>query len=114
MNFPRLRTWIGDSWGGARRLYVCQDTGLQHKSGQGQIVKVAAGFNWIEHLEGDQFDPADGIAHADELIQSIMDKAWEAGFRPRGFADIKNETAALREHLADMKAIAFHQLKLAK
>ena len=41
-----------------------------------------------------------------------MDKGWEAGFRPRGWADVKNETAALREHLSDLKAIAFHQLKI--
>jgi hypothetical protein len=41
-----------------------------------------------------------------------MDRAWDAGFRPRGFSDIQNETAAIRGHLDDMRTIAFHQLKI--
>jgi hypothetical protein len=43
-----------------------------------------------------------------------MDRAWEAGFRPAGFSDVKNETAAIKGHLEDMRAIAFHKIGIKK
>lgn len=108
----RMRVWIGKDWAGGSRLYVCDDTGKTHPSGHGMLVKVATGFTWEEQCEGALMGATEGIPRADDLIQSVVDKAWEAGFRPRGFSDIKNETAALREHLKDMKTIAFHGLKI--
>lgn len=101
-----IRAYVEREWAGAHRLIVVKD-----KFGAGK-VDVLSDFVWREHDEGFLFDPGGGIGQADELIQSILDKAWEAGFRPRGFADVKNETDALRGHLADMKAIAFHGLKI--
>jgi hypothetical protein len=114
MHNDRPRVWIQRNWGDGHRLYICQDTSEQHPSCPGsRIIKVANGFTWSDHCEGDAFDHSDGIRDPhDDLVQAIMDKAWEAGFRPTGFSEIKNETAALREHLADLKAIAFHQLKI--
>jgi len=75
-------------------------------------VQVARDFVWAEYPEGSMFDQMDGIGGASEIIQAVMTAGWSRGFRPSGFADVQNETAALRQHLADMKTIAFHQLKI--
>lgn len=99
------RVWIGKDWGGTHRLVVIEDAAMGK-------VRVCTGFTWDEYQEGGLFDQFSGLPKADELVQAIIDRAWEAGFRPNGHNDIKNETEALREHLADMKTIAFHQLKI--
>lgn len=98
-----FRCWIGKGWGGDHRLLVIQD----HAPGK---VRVSSGFTWDEYDEGGLFDHQAGIPAADSLIQSILDKAWDAGFRPAGFSDVKNETVALRDHLSDLRQIAFKKL----
>lgn len=40
------------------------------------------------------------------FMQAVMDAAWEEGMRPTGFADVKNEIAAVRYHLEDMRKLA--------
>lgn len=102
MNNP-IRTYIGHDWQGEHRLILTKD------QGRGQI-DVLAGFEWVTYDECAEFDRQAGISHADALIQGIVNKAWEAGFRPAGFADVKNETAAIRAHLDDVRTIAFHKL----
>jgi hypothetical protein len=77
-------------------------------------ISVANGFTWSEHEEGGLFDGQEGIAQSSELVQALMDRAWEAGFRPAGFSDVKNETAAIKGHLEDMRAIAFHKIGIKK
>lgn len=101
----RERVSITKNWMGGHNLFVVRDVD------RGKI-ECADGFTWRQHDEGDLFDPSEGITKADDLIQSLMDRAWDAGFRPRGFSDIQNETAAIRGHLDDMRTIAFHQLKI--
>lgn len=49
-----------------------------------------------------------------DFLQSIMDGAWEAGFRPSGYGDVKEATAAIRSHLEDMRALAFHATGVGK
>lgn len=102
-----IRTHIVRDWGGSHRLILVKD------QGRGQ-VDVLAGFEWVTYGEGDMFDLGAGIGRATELIQGIVDKAWEAGFRPAGFADVKNETTAIRAHLDDVRMIAFHKLGISK
>ena len=109
MTGPNYRCRILPAFDSGARLYVCTD---ELKPGELATVRVATGFTWAEHQEGDAWVLADGIGHADGLIQAILDEAWQHGFRPRGFADVKNETAAIREHLGDMKTVAFHLLKI--
>lgn len=46
------------------------------------------------------------IKDGDGLLQAIMDAAWEAGMRPRGFKDHTNELTAVRYHLEDMRKLA--------
>ncbi len=43
---------------------------------------------------------------AEGFMQAILDAAWEAGLRPEGFADHKNELTAVRYHLEDMRKLA--------
>ena len=102
---------MSDLGGNDRRLYLMRDDIV---AGIGRKIHIVDGFTTVEHEEGDCWTLADGIPGASELIQAILDAAWEGGMRPRGFSDIKNETAALREHLSDLKTIAFHQLKIGK
>jgi hypothetical protein len=103
-----IRTYIGRDWQGGHRLTLVKD---QARLGQ---VDVLAGFEWVTYSEGEQFDPQAGISRADQLIQSIVNSAWEAGFRPAGYSDVRNETAALREHRDDLRKIAFHKLGIKK
>jgi hypothetical protein len=97
------RVYIGKDWAGGHRLIIVRD------KPQGKI-DVVSDFVCDEYQEGESFDHGSGIGRADDLVQAIIDRAWEAGFRPAGFAEIKNETAAVREHLTDMRTIAFHKL----
>jgi hypothetical protein len=106
-----VRCDILKDWSGGHRLYVVRDRFDKERIAGSVQTQVANGFTWVDHLEGDMWDASfDGIPRADELIQKILDAAWNAGFRPSGFSDVKNETAALKEHLTDMRTIAFHQL----
>lgn len=58
-----------------------------------------------------RFGPV-SIPEGHAVAQAILDAAWEQGLRPTGFADVKNETAAIKGHLADMRALAFGSLKI--
>lgn len=110
---PRFRTHIGKDWAGNDRLYILQDQwGTRDLSGQGIVVKTAVDFVWEDRCEGAMFEHQDGIAFANDLIQSIMDKAWEAGYRPRQHTATQNEVSAIKGHLEDMRAIAFKRLKI--
>lgn len=106
------RCWIGQTWSGrGRRLYIMRDDFSRPSPGSGCTVQIANGFTFVEHPEGDCFDASlDGIPNADQLIQAILDKAWESGFRPSGFSDVKNETSAIKAHLKDMRVLAFHKI----
>jgi hypothetical protein len=98
----RQRAYVHPTWEGSHRLIIIEDT----EPGR---IRIADGFVWRDGHEGDCFDPQEGIL-ADDLIQNIVNAAWERGFRPHGFSDVKNETTAIRSHLDDMRAIAFHKL----
>jgi hypothetical protein len=93
-----------------RRLFLVRDE-IPHG---GKKVRVANGFTFIDHDEGDAWFAADGIPQGNEIAQAVLDAAWAEGMRPRGFGDIKNESAAVRAHLEDMRSIAFHKLGVPK
>lgn len=42
-----------------------------------------------------------------QFLQAALDHAWEIGLRPRGFLDVPNQVAAMRNHLNDMRALVF-------
>jgi hypothetical protein len=47
-----------------------------------------------------------------EIVQAILNEAWEQGMRPIGFTDIKNETTALKMHIEDFRKIIFKTLNI--
>lgn len=57
----------------------------------------------IEPVKVDALLGLDGKA----FMQAALDDAWEYGLRPKGFADHTNEIKAMRDHLGDMRHLAF-------
>jgi hypothetical protein len=47
-----------------------------------------------------------------EEAQQLCDALWEAGVRPTNGEGSTGKLAATQAHLADMKAIAFHAMKV--
>lgn len=76
----------------------------------------------LSQLQEAAFDPVTpgmmsdtvGPQHGEAFLQAALDAAWEAGLRPAGLSDARRETAALENHLDDMRAIAFTAMKLAE
>lgn len=49
-----------------------------------------------------------------ETAQRLMDELWNCGLRPSEGSGSAGAMAATERHLADMKALAFHALKVGK
>ena len=49
-----------------------------------------------------------------EAAQSLMDELWSAGLRPSEGTGSAGSLAATERHLADMRSLAFHALKVPK
>jgi hypothetical protein len=49
----------------------------------------------------------DRSGEAEQFLQACLDHAWDLGMPPAGFLDTTRETAALKEHLHDMRALVF-------
>lgn len=41
------------------------------------------------------------------FLQAVLEHAWSIGLRPVGFSDVPLQVGAMKEHLNDMRAIAF-------
>lgn len=52
-----------------------------------------------------------GGERAREFLQAMMNAAWEIGIRPSSAQDQRNELAAVRYHLEDMRKIALGSMK---
>lgn len=67
--------------------------------------------------EPQAFDRGSYVAPAFDLLrdsaQDLMDDLWAAGIRPSGTLQGDGEPSAQRQHLADMRAIAFAKLNIA-
>ncbi len=50
-----------------------------------------------------------GVRHRD-LLQAMLDAAWDHGMRPSGYSDVAEAMKASDAHLQDMRAIAFHKI----
>jgi hypothetical protein len=60
--------------------------------------------------DGEYFPPA--LRLNAEEAQMLCDQLWEAGLRPSNGVGSVGQLAATQAHLADMKALAFHALKM--
>lgn len=47
-----------------------------------------------------------------QAAQQLMDELWNCGLRPSEGSGSAGQAAAMQRHLDDMKAIAFHALKI--
>jgi hypothetical protein len=63
-------------------------------------------------IEGQEIPPALNLSESE--AQQLCDALWEAGIRPTNGAGSTGQLAATQDHLADMKKIVFHTLKLEK
>ena len=54
-------------------------------------------------IEGNSFI---GEGGAKDFLQAMVNLAWDHGIKPIQLEDQKNELKAVRDHLADMRAIA--------
>ncbi len=46
--------------------------------------------------------------HTRELVQAIMDAAWEVGMRPVGYEDERSSVKRIENHLEDMRRLVFN------
>lgn len=69
----------------------------------------------FESVESGYFvEPFLEIAYSDEgALQSLFDQLWNIGLRPKGYDD-QGAVKATKDHLEDMRKIAFKFLELEK
>lgn len=48
------------------------------------------------------------------FLRAALNCAWDLGLRPDGFEDARESMRATNKHLEDMRAIAFHSVKVEK
>ena len=75
--------------------------------------KTAVGLQWQEVSISDPLlVPSEGILLDATICQSLADQLWDCGFRPSEGKGSAGSLAATQEHLADMKTLLFHQMKV--
>lgn len=62
--------------------------------------------------EGHEVEPC--IRLKPEAAQELMDELWRTGLRPSQEEGSTGQAAATQRHLDDMRALAFHALKVPK
>lgn len=90
-------------WSDRTRLYIGQIKDQWDRGSSAIVTGIT-----LKTIEGGSYH-ADDVALGDggkEFLQAAMDEAWEQGLRPAGFQDFKNELAAVRFHLEDMRLLA--------
>lgn len=86
-----------------------------------EILLVGKGGSHVRYLSGftetvrEPYDmsPINPPVLPREMLQAVMDGLWEAGMRPTGINDVRESTAALKDHLKDMRAIAAKKIGVA-
>ena len=73
-----------------------------------QILRQAQPIKFEAVEEGRCIDPV--LSLKKEELQLLMDELWQIGIRPSNGECSVGEIGAIRDHLADMKQIAFHKL----
>jgi hypothetical protein len=100
--------------------WKCRVTDSLSRDGWELIVVNKTPSGGIEHVSGitvrHQSWPGQAEAEGQppiverEFLQAIMDGLWHGGFRPTGITDVRESTAALKDHLNDMRAIVGSKL----
>lgn len=84
----------------------------------GEEVVIFKGQN-IVRFTLEPFDPHGFVteptvrSHQDDgnsFLRAVLNAAWELGLRPDGFDDTRESMAATKQHLEDMRALAFYKI----
>ena len=73
-------------------------------------ISVAQPVVFAESKAGSFVNPCMSLTGSD--AQVLMDELWNVGLRPSEGSGSAGSLAATQKHLADMKTIAFHALKI--
>lgn len=82
-----------------------------YQSGSGGHY-AAKKLELVQHEQNSAIEPFIDIDK--EEAQVLMDDLWDAGVRPTEGSGSAGAMKAVQDHLADMKRIAFHALKMEK
>ena len=77
-----------------------------------KLFEASTKINMIERDLYTEGTPETTFSISDEAIQVFLDDLWEAGYRPSDGTGNTGQLKATQDHLADMKKIAFHGLKI--
>jgi hypothetical protein len=87
-------------------------TFLLRKLGNDRIRRVVTGLQWEELTEEVRSRAVDSFRLSRAGAQSLMDKLYSLGLRPKESAYFNPALRATQEHLEDMRAIAFTKIEV--
>lgn len=100
--------FIHEPWNDAYRLVVMfQPPSIGNAP---QCKKVVTRVEVEDYHSGDIIHPQFSFATAD--MQRLADALWGLGFRPSDAGKPEGELSAMRDHLSDLRQLAFHVLKI--
>lgn len=95
---PNYHVHISNGYGPGHRLYISWDDFTAPRGPNGDTaIHIVTGLTTAVHEAGDDYNVTDGLRNADALIQAIIDAAWEKGFRPVGYTDVRRKMHELIE-----------------
>jgi hypothetical protein len=97
--------WVNKSWG-----HDALELRLIARNPNGTCAK--AKIEWIDVAELEMIEPSGKLLATDS--QRLMDMLWDCGVRPTAGSGSAGSFEAVKNHLDDMKQIAFHMLKIEK
>lgn len=74
-------------------------------------IAIAQPLTFVEEKDEAQ-EIAPFLSLGPDDWQTLMDEMWRAGIRPTSGAGTQSEAGAMERHLADMRKLAFHALKV--
>lgn len=96
-------------WGDVRDLYIIKihqgDGGPQRYIAKPLELQLVPAGQIVDEPTMREFG-SEGSGDVTGYLQAAMDAAWEAGLRPKGLEDQRNELKAVRYHLEDMRTLA--------
>jgi hypothetical protein len=95
---------------GLVELYVTREPYVAHA--EKNVREILASTGWKEVEAGDYTSPSYLMER--DAAQELANALWSAGFRPEQSKQSQGAYDAQGQHLADMRAIAFDKLRVAK
>ena len=78
------------------------------RKSEGEASDVALAIQDLAFVKtGENIPRACHVDDTHDIVQAIVDAAWEAGIRPHSYKDEASSIARIEFHLADMRALVF-------